>query len=188
MPFACAIEFSSGVVIKPATSEGSAPKYVVVTVTTAFSVRGYWSTGSSTIERSPSTSSVRLTTVARTGRSTKMSVNFLMGAPSLVLGPGRRLVGGLNLVVDDHRHARAQLDLSGGDDGVALVDSGEDRDLVAARRADRHELLLRHERGRLSVHPRLLLHHEHRVAVGVEGDCGLRKRNVPLRLPVVDRH
>src|SRR5215472_14296726 len=188
MPFACAIEFSSGVVMKPATSEGSAPKYVVVTVTTAFSVRGYCSTGSSAIERSPSTSSVRLTTVARTGRSTKISVNFLMSAPSLILGLGRGVVRGLDRVVHDHRHARTQLDLPGRHHGVAFLDSGENRDLVSAGRSGGDELLLCHQRARLAVHGRLLLHDEYRVAVRVVAHRGLWKRDAVLRLADGDTH
>jgi hypothetical protein len=43
----------------------------VVTVTTAFWVRGYCSTGSPITERRPNTSS-RLTTLASTGRSTQI--------------------------------------------------------------------------------------------------------------------
>src|SRR6266513_3074047 len=146
---------------------------MVVTVTTAFCVRGYCSTGRSPIERRPSTKIVRLTTVARTGRSMKMSVNFLIYAPrSLVLGFGGRLVRRLDRVVDDHRHPRAQLDLSGGDHRVAFLDAREDRDLVAARAAGRDELLLREKR-RLPILTLLFLHHEHGVAVGVVGDRGL---------------
>ena len=74
MPFACAMAFSSGVVTKPATVAGSAPKYCVVTVTTAFCVRGYCRTGSAVRDLRPSTRISRLTTVASTGRRTKISV------------------------------------------------------------------------------------------------------------------
>ena len=45
--------------------------YFVVTVTTAFCVRGYWRTGSETAARRPSTRIIKLTTVASTGRRTK---------------------------------------------------------------------------------------------------------------------
>ena len=81
MPLAWAIAFSSGVVMKPATTAGSAPYSVVVTVTTAFSVRGYCSTGSEPTARNPSTRIIRLTTVASTGRRMKMSVKFIVAAP-----------------------------------------------------------------------------------------------------------
>src|SRR5437879_2714213 len=170
MPFAWAMEFSSGVVMNPATRDGSAPKYVVVTVTTAFCVRGYCSTGRSPIERRPSTSTVRLTTVARTGRSMKMSVNFLICAPrSLVFGLGGRVVRRLNRVVDDHGHPCAQLDLSGGDHRVAFLDAREDRDLIAARAARRDEFLLCEKRC-LPILALLFFHDEHGVAVRVVGD------------------
>src|SRR6266581_358458 len=154
---------------------------MVVTVTTAFCVRGYCRTGRSPIERKPSTKIVRLTTVASTGRSMKMSVNFLICAPrSLVLGLRRRLVRRLDRIVDDHGHPRAQLDLSGGDHRVAFLDAREDCDLVAARAADRNELLLSEERC-LPVLALLLLHDEHGVAVGIVGDCRLRQRDEALR-------
>src|SRR6267378_2753673 len=147
---------------------------MVVTVTTAFCVRGYCRTGRSPIERSPSTKIVRLTTVARTGRSMKMSVNFLICAPrSRVFGLGGRVVRRLDRVVDDHGHPGAQLDLPGGDHRVALLDTREDRDLVPARAACRDELLLREKRS-LPVLALLFLHHEYGVAVGVIGDRRLR--------------
>src|SRR5512141_3091011 len=134
MPFACAIEFSSGVVMNPATRFASAPVYTVCTVTTAFCVRGYCSTGSSATERSPITSSSRLTTLASTGRWMKISVNFIC-APSLVHRPRRGVVRGLDVVVDHDLRAAAQLDLARGHHGLAFGKAGEHRDLVAARRA-----------------------------------------------------
>src|SRR5437867_5709051 len=183
MPFACAIEFSSGAVMNPATSAGSAPTYAVVTVTTAFCVRGYCSTGRSPIERRPSTKIVRLTTVERTGRSMKMSVNFLICAPrSLVLGLRSRIVRRLDRVVDDHGHPCAQLDLSGSDHRVAFLDAREDRDLVAPRAARRDELLLREKRS-FPILALLFFQDEHGVAVWVVGDRRLRQRDIALRVP-----
>src|SRR5882762_3611864 len=156
---------------------------MVVTVTTAFWVRGYCSTGSSPIERRPSTKIVRLTTVARTGRSMKMSVNFLIFAPrSLVLGFGGWVVRRLDRVVDDHGYPRAQLDLPGGDHRIAFLDAREDRDLIAARAPRGDELLLREKRT-LPILVLLFLHHEHGVAVGVVGDRRLRQRDMALRFP-----
>src|SRR5712691_10301234 len=143
---------------------------MVVTVTTAFCVRGYCRTGRSPIERSPSTKIVRLTTVARTGRSMKISVNFLICAPrSLVLGFGGRVVRRLDRVVDDYGHPCAQLDLSGADHGVPFLDAREDRDLVPARAARRDELLLREKR-RLPILALLFFHDEDGIAVGIVGD------------------
>ena len=49
----------------------------VVTVTTAFSVFGYCRIDSSPIARRPSTKISALITMARTGRSMKISVNFI---------------------------------------------------------------------------------------------------------------
>src|SRR6266480_927194 len=156
---------------------------MVVTVTTAFWVRGYCSTGSSPIERRPSTKIVRLTTVARTGRSMKISVNFLIGASSsLILGLRGRFVRRLDRVVDDHGHPRAQLDLPGGDHRVAFLDAREDRDLVAARTANRDELLLREERC-FPVLALLFLDDEDGVAVGIVGNSRLRERDMALGLP-----
>src|SRR6266513_644321 len=156
---------------------------MVVTVTTAFCVRGYCSTGRSPIERRPSTKIVRLTTVARTGRSMKISVNFLICAPrSLVLGFGGRVVRRLDRVVDDHGHPCAQLDLPGGDHCIAFLDAREDRDLVAARAARRDELLLCEKRCS-PILALLFFHDEHGVAVGIVGDRRLRERDMALRLP-----
>src|SRR2546422_7047772 len=138
-----------------------------------------WSSDVCSSDLKPSTSSVRLTTVARTGRSTKMSVNFLILTPLLVLGSWRRIVRRLDGVVDDHRKSRTQLDLPCGDDGVAFLDPGKDRDLIAARLAGRDEPLLRDERDFL-VLPFALFHHKHGVPVGIVGDRGLRQREETL--------
>src|SRR2546422_8387329 len=161
---------------------------MVVTVTTAFCVRGYCRTGSSPIERRPSTKIVRLTTVARTGRSMKISVNFLIGVSrSLILGSWRRVVRRLDRVVDDHGHPRAQLDLPGSDHGVPFLDAREDRDLVTAPAARRDELLLREQR-RFPILALLFFHDEHGVAVGIVGDRRLRQRDKALRPARGDGH
>ena len=55
----------------------------IVTVTTAFSVRGNCRIGSVPTERTPSTRIIRLTTLASTGRRMKMSVKF-MGPPGSI--------------------------------------------------------------------------------------------------------
>ena len=51
----------------------------VVTVTTAFSVWGYWLIGRLPTDRRPSTRISRLMTTARTGRRMNRSVNFMAG-------------------------------------------------------------------------------------------------------------
>ena len=77
MPSAAATARSMGVVMNPRTSSASAPTYAVVTVTVADSSLGYWRTFRLKIACSPATTNTRLTTIARTGRRTKMSVNFI---------------------------------------------------------------------------------------------------------------
>src|SRR6185437_16895523 len=49
---------------------------------------------------------------------------------------------GLHLVVDVHGRIVPELQLATGDDHVALLDAGQHRHLVAARRPDRHHHLL----------------------------------------------
>jgi hypothetical protein len=81
MPPASAMACCSGWVMKPCTSSLSAPGKVVVTVTTVFSVDGYWRTSSRSSERTPASRISRLITVASTGRWMKMSVNFIDRSP-----------------------------------------------------------------------------------------------------------
>ena len=54
----------------------------VVNVTTAMSLRGYWRTLSARIDWIPAMRMTRLTTIARTGRLTKRSVNFISCSPA----------------------------------------------------------------------------------------------------------
>ena len=79
MPSAAAMARSRGVVMKPRTSSALAPTYTVVTVTEAFSLRGYWRTLSVRMAWKPAMMITRLTTIASTGRRMKMSVNFMGG-------------------------------------------------------------------------------------------------------------
>src|SRR6266545_4690130 len=82
----------------------------------------------------------RLTTIARTGRLTKRSVNFISrsfpgyGIALAVLRLRGRVVGRLNLVVDDDGGAVAELEYSGGHHFFAGLDAGADGDL----RLDEH--------------------------------------------------
>src|SRR5690349_9505699 len=108
---------------------------------TAMSLLGYWRTLSERMACSPAMRITRLTTRARTGRLTKRSVNFT-GLASVVFRLGRGLVRGLRLVAHEHGGARAQLERAGGHDFVAGLEPRHDRDLVAARAAELHELLL----------------------------------------------
>ena len=82
MPSAAAMARSKGVVMKPRTRSALAPTYAVETVTTEFSLRGYCRTVKPLLPLSaarmawvPAMMMTRLTTMARTGRRMKMSVN-----------------------------------------------------------------------------------------------------------------
>src|SRR6267142_2165456 len=105
MPSAEAITRSSGVVRKPRTRPALAPTYAVVTVMAAFSLRGYWRTLSDRTACRPAMTMRRLTTMARTGRLMKRSVNRM----SLPIGGVRvDLYVGRHVVFDQQIHAIAQ--------------------------------------------------------------------------------
>src|SRR5262249_29887376 len=103
----------------------------------AMSLRGYWRTESARIDCSPAMRITRLTTIARTGRLMKRSVNFT----SALLGLGRRVVGRLLGVVDLDGRAVAELEDPGRHDFLAGLQAGEDGDLVAAPHAELDEAL-----------------------------------------------
>src|SRR5271170_7730176 len=107
MPSAAAMARSSGVVMKPLTRSALAPTYTVFTVTDALSSLGYWRTLSVRIAWKPAMMITRLTTIASTGRRTKMSVSFIE-SPVGRLGfeLGRRLYR----VVHDDAGVVAQLE------------------------------------------------------------------------------
>src|SRR5271170_2410625 len=130
MPSAAAIARSSGVVMKPRTRSALAPTYTVRTVTVALSSFGYCRTLSVRTAWRPAMMMSRLTTIARTGRRTKRSVNLIR---SLVLGVRVEGRGAAHAVVHDHGRAVAQLERSRGHHRLARLDAVEDRDEVAAR-------------------------------------------------------
>src|SRR6202171_3945231 len=154
-------------------------------VTTAFWVLGYWRTARLVSERTPSTRINRLMVIASTGLRMKRSVKF-MCADSFFLRLRIGAVRRLHLVVHDQRRAVFELDLSAGYHLGAGLDAFQDRDLIAARRAGGDEHLLR-EQARVALFVLVFLlvrwlHHEHRVAVGIEGDCGLGKSDIAVLL------
>src|SRR5438093_5320526 len=107
MPSAAAMTRSSGVVMNPRTRPALAPTYAVVTVMAAFSLRGYWRTLSDRAACRPAMTIRRLTTMARTGRLMKRSVNRI-GLPI-----GRVRVGlhvGRHVVFNQQIHAVAQFE------------------------------------------------------------------------------
>src|ERR1700682_3571996 len=158
-------------------------------VTTAFWVLGYCRTDRLVSERTLSTRINRLMVIASTGLRMKRSVKFMCAGSfflRLRIGAVRRL----HLVVHDQRRAVLELDLAAGPHLGAGLAAFPDGDLIAARRAggDEH-LLCEQARVALFVLVFLLvrrLHHEHRVAVRIEGDRGLRKRDIGIFLPRVD--
>src|SRR5919106_4385109 len=101
------------------------------------SLRGYCRTLRARMDCRPAIRMTRLTTIARTGRLTKRSVNRTLA----ILGLRRALVPRLHLVVDGYRRAVAQLEHAGRDDFFARLHARNDRDLIAARRPELDELL-----------------------------------------------
>src|ERR671915_25353 len=120
MPSALAITRSSGVVMNPRTRSALVPMYAVVTLMTAMSLFGYCLTLSARTDCSPARRITRLTTIARTGRLTKRSVNRI-GCSSVVFRAGRRIVAGLHRVVDEDRDPVPQLEHAGGHHFVARI-------------------------------------------------------------------
>src|SRR5438128_12108319 len=99
----------------------------------AFSLRGYWRTFSERIACTPAITMMRLTTIARTGRRMKRSVNFIAGAfrCSLVDRLGGQLGAGREIVPHHHRAAVAQLEGAAADDALAGGEPGDHRDQVS---------------------------------------------------------
>src|SRR6266542_2189722 len=164
MPSADAITRSIGVLMKPRTSSAFAPTYAVVTMTCAFSLRGYWRALIERIAWSPAMTMTRLTTIAMTGRRMKRSVSFMVSSRCSGASLLGRLRGELR---NGGAVAVAQLERAAAHHRLSRVQSGDHRDDVppALSRAD--ELLPR-DRGRLPGLVLLLLDGEHRVPVGRE--------------------
>src|ERR1019366_3658074 len=145
MPSAAAMARSSGVVMKPRTRSALAPTYVVRTVTDALSSLGYCLTLSDRIAWKPAMTITRLTTIARTGRRTKMSVSFMIALP--IVRVRRELRVDLDLVVHGDGRPVSKLEGARADDVLPGRDAVDDRHEVAPGGADAHELLPRHLRG-----------------------------------------
>src|SRR4029077_6807659 len=99
-----------------------------------------------------------LTTIASTGVLMKVSVKFIArsvsawhrgladGTPaSMLLRCGVRVVGRLHAIVDPHRYAILELDLTAAPHDAPLFQTLENRHLVAAGRPGRHEHLTHHQ-------------------------------------------
>src|SRR2546421_11956980 len=119
MPSAAAMTRSSGVVMNPRTRSALAPTYAVRTVTVALSSRGYCRTLSVRIACRPAMMMTRFTTIARTGRRMKMSVNFTRR--SAIFRSGGDLGIDFDVVVHHHPRAVAKLETARGDDLLARL-------------------------------------------------------------------
>src|SRR4029077_4256700 len=93
------------------------------------------------------------------------------------VGVGARLYG----IVDGDRRSVVQLDLAGGDDDIAFLESAHDGDLVAPRRARRDEDLAGPQAGKSARVAARRFDDVDRVAIGREGNSGLRQGDVALR-------
>src|SRR5215469_5370154 len=90
----------------------------------ALSSFGYWRTFSVRIAWMPAMMMTRLTTIARTGRRTKMSVSFMAGGASVVLGVRREIgLGLLGRGVHHDGRPVVQLEGAGGHDLLTRGDT-----------------------------------------------------------------
>src|SRR6476619_1522321 len=168
-----ASESSSGFVTCDSTTSAEAPRYVVLTLTTGSSIRGYSRTESRVYEIRPISRMISDSTVANTGRLMQISGSCMnqrlvsallrrdVGTVSVVARPGRGGGRRTRCRADRHRHPFAQLELTGRDDHVVDVEALQHFHLAVAALADvplharrlalddaKHELLvaLRHDR------------------------------------------
>src|SRR5262249_49101751 len=144
----------------------------VETLTTAMSLRGYCRTLSARIDCSPAMRITRLTTIARTGRLTKRSVRRIL----IVLGLWRGFVARLDFVVHENGGTIAKLEGTGTDHLFSALASGEDGDLITARRSKLHDLLP-HTFVGLTICVLQLGDHVYGVAVWRVADGGSRQRH-----------
>src|SRR5450432_1900171 len=150
-----ASESSSGFVTCDSTTSAEAPRYVVCTLTTGSSMRGYSRTDRRVYEISPTRTMVSDSTVASTGRLTQISGNTMAAVRTSRSGlrcgrrrgrvdlgryahsgrrrRGTRWRGGADHL---HRNAFAQLELARRDDHVVVLQALDDFSLAVATLAD----------------------------------------------------
>src|SRR3954447_11588182 len=143
-------------------------------VITVFFSSGYCRTGSSKNARRPISRISRLTTAARTGRRTKMSVNERMPGSVRLLGRWRRGDGQGVAAGDGDRRPVLQLELARAHDEIAGLDAAYQGDVAAEGRPRLDEGLDRLMLGLAVGVLAVLLHHEHRIAVERPVDGGFR--------------
>src|SRR5690242_8458654 len=125
-----ASESSSGFVTCDSTTSADAPRYVVLTLTTGSSMRGYSRTESRVYEIRPINRMISDSTVAKTGRLMQISGSCIgSGAASALRARRLRTVGvgarsgrcgrcGSGRRADGYRHSVAELELTRRDDEV----------------------------------------------------------------------
>src|SRR4030095_6397997 len=126
----------------------------------AMSLRGYCRTLTERIDCRPAIRITRLTTIERTGRLTKRSVKRIL----TVLWLRSSLVGGLNLVIDVNCGAVAQLEHAGCHDFFTVLHARKNRNLVATRWPQLHELLA-HAPIRIAFRVFQVGNHKNRIAI-----------------------
>src|SRR5438105_14025150 len=129
----------------------------------AFSLRGYWRTLSERIACTPAITMMRLTTMARTGRRMKRSVNFILR--SAVHGVGSQFGGGREIVAHRHGAAVAQLEGAARYHRLAGGQAGRHRHQIAPALSEAHELLLGDEPRWLPGLRRRLFQREDRIPI-----------------------
>src|SRR5258706_2161718 len=107
------------------------------------SLRGYWRTLSERMDCRPAITMTKLTTIERTGRFMKRSVNFISSCPRLaIFGLGSGTISRLDFVIDLDGGSVAQLEHARCHHFIAGIQPGNDRNLISARSLDLDELLL----------------------------------------------
>src|SRR5262245_1586119 len=139
------------------------------------SLRGYCRTLSDRIDCSPAIRITRLTTIERTGRLIKRSVNRILP----VLWFRSFAVRRLDLVINRDRGAVAKFEHARRHYLFATLQAGKKSNLIAPRWTDLHELLS-HSAIRLALRVSQIRYDEDRVAVGRIADRRARQRHDAL--------
>src|SRR5580693_907061 len=147
------------------------------------SLRGYCRTLSERTACRPAMRMRRFTTIARTGRLTNKSVNFMHAprsssrcAPSVCSTLFRVRFGAIvrfHSVVNLDRRGVTEPEDAGADNFIARIQSGGDRDLIAAAALDLDDLLAHAAIGLARLWILHVGHDVHRITVGsvVDGRC-----------------
>src|SRR6266478_4451152 len=138
---------------------------MVVTVIAATSLRGYWRTLIVFIACKPAMRMIKLTTIARTGRRIKRSVNDFMSILR-VHWSWTHLRFGREIVVDRHQHSVAQLENASTNHHLIWFQTLDDRHEIAPGFAHPDNLRSNCLRFFAALRILFLFDHINRVAVG----------------------